>query len=404
MKAVVLAGGEGTRCRPLTLLRSKVMLPVANRPILEHVIRALSECGIRDVLIVVGFKKERIMDYFEDGKRFGVNIEYVAQAQQLGTAHAIKQVRNKVNGQFLVLNGDNVIESSAIKDLLNGTEGDISILSAVREDVADYGVLLVEGKKVTRIIEKPKTNASHYVNTGIYLFNEEIFREIEKTRASEDGEFGITTTIGQMIDSGYSVGYVKSNAIWLDVVYPWDLISVNATILQRKSSKGISKKARIEKSVVIDGPVTIGENTVIYSNSCIVGPAIIGCNCEIGPNSVIQSSSSIGDNVTIKPFSQIENSTVMNGVQTGSHASIINSIIGENTVIRSHFSTGYGKSVKVETSNGVRYFDDIGAIIGENCDIGTNVFIKAGKIIGVNCKVDSGKIISSDVESNSIVL
>lgn len=380
------------------------MLPVVNRPILEHVIRSLSECGIKEIVVVVGYKKERIMDYFEDGRRLGVNIEYVVQAQQLGTAHAIKQVRNKVDGRFLVLNGDNLIEPKAIRDLLEGANGDISILAAVKEDVADYGVLLVEGMKVAKIIEKPKTDLSHYVNTGIYLFNKEIFREIEKTKASEDGEFGITTTIAQMIESDYSVGFVKSDAIWLDVVYPWDLINVNATILQRKFMKGISEKAKIEKSVVTEGTVEIGENTVIYSNSCIVGPTIIGDNCEIGPNVVIQSSSSIGDNVTIKPFSQIENSIIMNGVQIGSHASIIDSIIGENSVIRAHFSTEYGKSVKVEVGNGLRYFEDIGTIIGENCDIGTNVLVKAGRIIGVNCKVDSGKIISSNIESNSIVL
>ncbi len=404
MKAVILAAGEGTRCRPLTLLRSKVMLPVANKPILEYVIHSLYECGIKDIVMIVGYKKERIMNYFEDGKRWGVNIEYIVQAQQLGTAHAIKHARNKVEGQFLVLNGDNLIESRGVKDLLSGADGDISILAVLREDVADYGVLMVDEKKVIKIIEKPKTDVSHYVNTGVYLFNEEIFQEIEKTKASEDGEFGITTTIAQMIESKYSVNYVKSDALWLDVVYPWDLIDVNATILQYKSRERISEKATIEKNVVIEGNVEIGENTVIYPNSCIVGPAIIGDNCEIGPSVVIQSCSSIGNNVTIKPFSQIENSIIMNGVQIGSHASIINSIIGENTVIRAHFSTEYGKAVKVEIGEELKYFKDIGAIVGENCDLGTNVLVKAGKMLGVNCKVNSGKIISSDVESNSIVM
>ncbi|MEM2925136.1 MAG: sugar phosphate nucleotidyltransferase [Methanocellales archaeon] len=404
MKAVILAAGEGTRCRPLTLLRSKVMLPIANKPILEHVIQALIECGIKDIVMVVGYKKERIMDYFEDGKRWDVNIEYVVQPQQLGTAHAIKHAENKVEGQFLVLNGDNLIEARAIKDLLSSADGDISILAVVRENVADYGVLIVDEKKVIKIIEKPKTSVSRYVNTGVYLLNEEIFKGIEKTKASEDGEFGITSTIAQMIESRYKVSYVKTNALWLDVVYPWDLIDVNAMILQGRSRKRISEKARIEEKVVIAGEVEIGENTVIYSNSCIIGPTVIGDNCEIGPSAVIQSCSSIGNNVTIKPFSQIENSIIMNGVEIGSHASIINSIIGENTVIRAHFSTEYGKNVKVEIGEGLRYFKDIGAIVGENCDLGTNILIKAGKILGVNCRVDSGKIISSNIESNSIVM
>lgn len=91
MKAVILAAGEGVRCRPLTLARSKVMLPVANKPILEHIIQALAENGIKEIILVVGYKKERIMDYFGDGINFGVSITYVEQSAQLGTAHAIRQ-------------------------------------------------------------------------------------------------------------------------------------------------------------------------------------------------------------------------------------------------------------------------------------------------------------------------
>ncbi|MDO9097339.1 MAG: nucleotidyltransferase family protein, partial [Candidatus Methanoperedens sp.] len=89
MKAIILAAGEGLRCRPLTLTRSKVMLPVANKPLLEHIINAVAGNGIKDIALVVGYKKERIMDYFGDGIDFGVNISYVFQDAQLGTAHAV---------------------------------------------------------------------------------------------------------------------------------------------------------------------------------------------------------------------------------------------------------------------------------------------------------------------------
>ena len=96
MKAVILAAGEGKRCRPLTLTRSKVMLPVANKPILEHIINALVKNDIKNIILVVGYKKERIMDYFEDGINFGVKIEYVEQKAQIGTAHAILQARDLI--------------------------------------------------------------------------------------------------------------------------------------------------------------------------------------------------------------------------------------------------------------------------------------------------------------------
>src|SRR5574341_2219449 len=101
MKAGILAAGEGLRCRPLTLTRSKVMLPIANKPLLEHIINALCENDIKEIILVVGYKKERIMDYFGDGLDFGVNITYVSQDAQLGTAHAVKQVKEYINEDFL---------------------------------------------------------------------------------------------------------------------------------------------------------------------------------------------------------------------------------------------------------------------------------------------------------------
>ncbi|MFY1113399.1 MAG: sugar phosphate nucleotidyltransferase, partial [Methanosarcinaceae archaeon] len=157
MKAIILAAGEGLRCRPLTLTRSKVMLPVANKPILEHVINSLEENGVKDIILVIGYEKERIMDYFEDGLNFGVNIKYVEQKAQLGTAHAIKQAKKLIGPDdtaFLVLNGDNLVEARTIADLLSKCEGDASLLTVKMEETEGYGVVLTEGKKVKQILEK----------------------------------------------------------------------------------------------------------------------------------------------------------------------------------------------------------------------------------------------------------
>ena len=172
MKAVILAAGEGKRCRPLTLTRSKVMLPVANKPILEHIINALVKNDIKEIILVVGYKKERIMDYFEDGINFGVKIEYVEQKAQIGTAHAILQARNLIGNEekFVVVNGDNIIGPDAIADLINGEEGDATLLTCKKDNVSGYGVIVAKGKNVIEIIEKPKTLISHLINTGIYLF------------------------------------------------------------------------------------------------------------------------------------------------------------------------------------------------------------------------------------------
>ena len=122
LKAVILAAGEGRRCRPLTQTRSKVMLPVGNRPFMEHVINALAENGIQDLYIVVGYQKERVMDHFEDGVDFGVNITYLEQNELLGTAHALGKAEDYIDEPFLVVNGDNLIDSRAVSELISAGE------------------------------------------------------------------------------------------------------------------------------------------------------------------------------------------------------------------------------------------------------------------------------------------
>ncbi|MDD1757573.1 MAG: nucleotidyltransferase family protein, partial [Methanotrichaceae archaeon] len=114
MKAVILAAGEGRRCRPLTQTRSKVMLPIGNRPFMEHAILALAASGVKDILIVVGYQKEKIMDHFENGIKFGVNINYIEQKELLGTAHALSKAEPYIDSDFLVVNGDNLLDTVAI--------------------------------------------------------------------------------------------------------------------------------------------------------------------------------------------------------------------------------------------------------------------------------------------------
>ena len=197
MKAVILAAGEGKRCRPLTFTRSKVMLRVANKPLLEHIIVALSENGIKEVILVVGYKKEKIMDYFGNGSDSGIDINYVFQDVQLGTAHAIKLTRNLIKDDFLVINGDNLIDKNTVADILAGyhkyTEQnrDITLVAVKREQTTGYGVVIIDPSKrsiVRKILEKPKEVVSNLVNAGIYIFTPEIFDEIDNTKFSETNE------------------------------------------------------------------------------------------------------------------------------------------------------------------------------------------------------------------------
>lgn len=402
MKAVILAAGEGLRCQPLTLTRSKVMLPVANKPILEHIINALATCGINEIIMVVGYKKERIMDYFLDGIDLGVHITYIEQKGQLGTAHAVNQVSSYVDCEFIVLNGDNIIESSTISDILKGRSGDVTLLTVTREYAEGYGIVTSTDKRVLKIEEKPKEDISHMVNTGIYIFNPDIFNEIDFTTVSETGEYAITDTIQKMIDSGKTVNMVHSASTWIDAVHSWDLLRANAYLLERH--KHFINKGTIEDGAVVRGNVSIGANTIIRSGSYIIGPAIIGTNCGIGPNTVILPSTTIGDNCTIEPSVQIKNSIIMRDVRIGSFSYISNSIIGAHNSIGSNFITETGDNISIEIKGIIHTASKLGTVIGDGNIIKHRVLTEPGKMIATGCSISSGIIICKSIPENSLVI
>ncbi|MFQ6119476.1 MAG: bifunctional sugar-1-phosphate nucleotidylyltransferase/acetyltransferase [Methanosarcinales archaeon] len=401
MKAVILAAGEGLRCRPLTLTRSKVMLPVANKPIIEHVINACRENNIKDIILVVGYKKEKIMDYFKNGIDFGVNITYVHQKKALGTAHAILSAEKLIDNEFLVLNGDNLVDEKAISDLLKNKSGDVSILTTIREKACGYGVIVKKNDKL-KIIEKPPQEISHLINTGMYVFSPVVFSEIKDTPISNKGDYAITDTIQQMIQKGYKVKAIPTDAIWMDAIYSWNLLNINSVLLEK--CKEMDIKGLIEKNVVLKGKVIIGEDTIIHSGCYIVGPVIIGKNCEIGPNVTILPCTTIGNNVTLRSFIEVSNSIIMNDVRLGSHSSISNSVIGCNNNIGDHFIVETKKDLYIEMYGLLHHADEIGTVIGDGNEIGSNVLIRAGKMIETNCKIESGNIINTTLPSNSIVI
>src|SRR3972149_7114764 len=165
-QAVILAAGEGESLRPFTTHKPKGMICLASNPVLRHVCDALAAGGVRHIVMVVGYGKEHILDFFGSGEPFGVQIEYVTQSQQLGTAHALKPTENKVGSEFLVVSGDNVIDFAAIADFIQ-TPPD-AILLHEGEGTAMGGFAVVKGSQLLRIVEKPPQPASNLIRPGIY--------------------------------------------------------------------------------------------------------------------------------------------------------------------------------------------------------------------------------------------
>jgi glucose-1-phosphate thymidylyltransferase len=398
LKAVILAAGEGRRCRPLTQTRSKVMLPVGNRPFMEHVMLALAENGVRDLFVVVGYQKERVMDHFEDGVNFDVNITYIEQHELLGTAHALRMAEPYIDDEFLVVNGDNLLDGRAIRELISA-EGENVILAAIRPHTGDYGVLTVEQQMVKAIIEKPGRPCAGILNTGAYKFGQEIFEEINRTPISERGSYELTQTISQMIEEGREIAARITKGIWSDAIFAWDLLSANSLAL---SMKNLEISGEVEEGARIKGYVEVGEGSIVRSGSYLVGPVSIGEDCDIGPNATILPSTSVGDSVHIGSNSEIRNSIIMNDARIGSGTIISDSILGASCVMGDHLVVETGASV-VEVEE-VFHRAEFGAILADNVTAGSRVLMHPGTVVGTGARIGSGASIRGWIERDSKVI
>jgi len=394
MKAVILAAGEGKRLRPYTENIPKVMLPIVNKPILEYVFDAVANSGIDEIIVVVGYKKEVILEYFKDYKK--AKITYVIQDKQLGTAHALLQAKKYISQPFIVLSGDNIIDKNSISKLISDNSI-YSILIKEHPHPSKYGVVFLEKNYLKEIVEKPKEEMGKFISTGIYKLPKSVFTIIEDL--ASEGIYALSSVIQTIVNQQEEVNTILAES-WMDIVYPWDLIKVNETMIYEAPS---SISGTIEKGVTIKGDVLVGKNTTIYSGCYIVGPVVIGDGCEIGPSVCIFPSTTIGDNSVVHPFSQIRNTIVMENVHVGSNSLLKNSIIGKGTIIDNNFSSINGTTT-VEIEGEFKKLKNMGAMIGDDCNIGSSVIVDSGKIIGRNCKISSMKRIIDNISSNSNVM
>jgi len=389
-QAIVLAAGEGQRLRPFTVTKPKSMLDIADKPILQYVVEALAQNGIRNIIVVVGYRREQVFNYIGAGEQFGVKIDYITQERQLGTAHALLQTKDAVEDEFLILPGDNLIDSNTIAKFINTKP--TAILVKMVENTARYGVVNTKGDTVQEIIEKPQEAESDIINTGIYALNKEIFDFI-------DNELNLPDVLNNMISQGYLVTAQETDGTWLDVVYPWDMLKLNDAVLRRIPP---ILGGTIEAGTSIKGLISIGQDTVIRPNCYINGPVVIGKNCDIGPNVCILPATSIGDNVVISPFTEVENSVISHDVHIGPGSIIQDSVIDESCVIQGRFTACSGHTeLRI---NGEYHNVNVGAMIGVGCYLDNNVVAQPGVIIGNYSRIQAMKLVSGELPDKSSVL
>lgn len=399
MKAVLLAAGEGIRMRPLTYTRPKVMLPIANKPILEHLLLELEKAGIGEFILVVGYHAETVRGYFGNGARLGVKIGYVTQKKQLGTANALQAVEGLVGEDFLLANGDVLLKGEDITRVLSQ---DALVLSLAEvKEAASLGVVEVEGDRVVRIYEKVARPPTNLANAGLYRLTPDVFSSLSRTKKSPRGEYEITDTLQTLIDEGKHLSWVKLG-YWLDMSYPWDLLEANESLLKEMQPH---QEGEVEENVILRGKVSVGRGTRVKANTYVEGPVIIGEDCQIGPGTYLRSGTVIGDGCHIGSAVEIKNSIIMKGTNIPHHNYVGDSIIGEGC------NFGAGTKVanlrldeeEVQVMGIATGRRKLGAILGDGVKTGINVSINVGSLIGNNCHIGPGAVVSGIVLPESRV-
>jgi UDP-N-acetylglucosamine diphosphorylase/glucosamine-1-phosphate N-acetyltransferase len=397
LKAVILAAGEGNRMRPLTSNRPKVMLPIANRPILEHLLNEVKGAGIAEFIFIVGYCDEQVRSYFDKGEKWGVKIAYSEQRKQLGTADAIRMVEGMVDEKFLVINGDVIVNRRDIMKLMKNASNTMSIIEV--KDPRGLGIVELSGRKVASIHEKTERPPTLMANAGLYLFTTDVFDAAARTEKSPRGEYEITDTLKILMTAKSGLYYQKLQS-WLDLSYPWDLLAANESMLAGLEAQNLGE---VEENVVLKGAVAIGKNTLVRSGTYIEGPVIIGEDCRIGPNCYIRPSTTIGNGCHIGAAVEVKNSIIMNGTDFPHLNYVGDSVIGAGC----NFGAGTKiANLRLDKQNiKVAGLDTgrrkLGAIVGDHVETGINTSINVGSMIGNNTFIGPGVVVKGIIVPDS---
>ena len=336
MKGLVLAGGHGTRLRPLTFTGNKHMIPIANQPILFYGLRSLAQAGIRDVAVILGPIEEGIREGVGDGSRFGLRVEYIVQGEPKGLAHAVQCARSFLGADpFLMYLGDNLLQSGVNQfvDRYESQEPDAVVGASPVAHPQGYGVVEVAGDRIISIEEKPTHPRSNLALIGVYLFTESIHSIIEKLSPSRRGELEITDAIWRLWQSRERVSVLTVNGWWKDTGHPDDLLEANELVLRSMPSESFRVEGIVRPGAHVEGPVGVGPGSIVESDANIIGPTILGSDVRVEGGSHVGPYCAIGNRVVVDR-SSLRRSIVLEGARIDG-VSIADSLVGRNAEVRS---------------------------------------------------------------------
>jgi len=375
LKAVVMAGGYGTRLRPLTIKRPKPMMPVANLPMLEHIVRLLIRHGFSEILMLTYFFPESIEEYFGDGSRWGVKISYHQDPPGgLGTAGAVRAVADIIDGPFLVISGDVITDFDLTEACrFHRDRGELATMVLTRvHNPLPFGVVITdEANKVKRFMEKPSWGEvfSDTINTGIYIMEPEV---LDRVPENKNRDFSKDVFPG-LLDEGNPPSAYVAEGYWKDVGTPVEYLQLHREMAAGSVTLDIPGEMRETEEATI----YLGEGAQLSDDARLSGLVVIGDGATVGEDARIRDSF-IGPGSVVGSSVRMRSSILWDGVKVGKGAFIAGSVIGSGTEVRTRANV------------------EEGAIVSDECLIGRGSIVRSGVRIWPDKVVEDDAILASD--------
>lgn len=374
-----MAGGQGTRLRPLTSVRPKPMIPLINKPILEYAVERLKKFKLKNIVFTLNYKSDIIKHHFKDGSRMNMDIKYSVEKSLLGTAGSVKNAEKYLNNTFMVLSGD-IISNMNFRNILQFHQKKKALATIVLTEVVDpthFGIaVLNEDKEIVNYLEKPEKDKvfSNIANTGVYILEPEIFNYFDHL----EGEIDFSKDIFPKLirEKAGVYGYIF-DGYWNDIGRPETYLRATYDLLNQKLIHKIYNKC-LRRGVGKLGNIWTGHDILIDPRTRIEGPVVIGSNCVIEKGCTLTKGTVIGEGVYIGRDTTIQSSVIM----------------GQSRIEKNSFLNGCIIDTKCQIDENTIIED--GVVTGSGTEIGKNTVVKSSRSIENGSTVLPNSVIDAD--------
>jgi glucose-1-phosphate thymidylyltransferase len=368
------------------------MLPAGTRPILEYVLDALIDAGVDEIYLVVGYQANRVQSYFGATYR-DVPITYRTQANQLGSGHALLQARGGPDGSFLLVNGDQVIDSRVVEQVSDAHSSAATLAVVEGPQAANYGAVTLDGDEITTLTERPSSGEFWLFNAGVYAFTQEIFETLD-TLSVERGELPITDAVQSLIDdANHTVASVRTDHFWMDATHPWDLLSLSKELLSREWVD----------VATTDDDCYIDQTANIHSDATLVGPVVVDSDAVVEAGAVVGPYAAIGEGATAGAGAVLRDVVIDSDTTVGPNTTATELVVGQGCDLGPAL-TASGGPADVVLNEEVHSDIDLSGVIADRVEIGGDATLEPGTLIGPEATVGDGVVVRGHIDAGSEVV